>query len=118
MISNSVKSGVAFLLFCIPSRLLIAWLAKNPKYSLQIAYLLLIPAFGFLYIWWNGLRTHGVEVFGGKIWWNGLRPVHALLFILFSAIVISNNDESSFAWKILVLDAMIGLLAFVYNRIG
>ena len=113
------KRFFLFLGLCIPARLLIAYVAKylatlSTKLYLKLwGILLLIPAFGFLYIYSNNLRTTGLEVFGEKIWWNKLRPIHALNYIMFTILAFSNNKQFYLnAWLILLFDVIIGLLAF------
>mgnify|MGYP001558604715 FL=1 len=71
--------------------------------------LAIIPAIGFLLIYFGNLRKTGAEVFGEKIWWNNLRPLHGLLWGLFAYYAMQNNND---AWKILLLDTLIGLFSF------
>ena len=71
-------------------------------------------AIGFFAIWWNGWRTTGVEVLGGKIWWNGLRPVHGALWAVFA--VMAWTVWKRYAWMVLLVDVGIGLGAFLWNR--
>lgn len=106
------KRFVLFLFGCIGTRTLITLLAKNINidYLPILGYIALIVAFGFSYIYVTGSRTHGIEVGGEKIWWNSLRPIHAFLFFLFSYAAITKNTH---AWKILAIDTILGLLAFL-----
>ena len=64
-----------------------------------------------MYIFLSGSREKGSEVFGNKIWWNSLRPVHAILYGLFSLYAIKKKRES---WGFLAIDVSIGLIAFLY----
>lgn len=68
------------------------------------------PMLGFLYIYFTKSRNTGAEVFGGKIWWNFMRPIHALLYLTFSVLAF---QKSNFAWIPLLIDVVIGLLAFL-----
>ena len=69
-------------------------------------------AVGFWTIYLTGARRTGPEVFGKPIWWNSLRPVHGTLYGAF-AIMALNPSTSKDAWKLLALDWVIGLGAFV-----
>lgn len=103
-----------FLVGCIPARLFIVFLTfifRN-NYSLMnwFAYFALIPVFGFLFFYFTGTRTVGIETGGKKIWWNNWRPIHAFLFFMFSFTIIFYK-KYSFAWMWLFLDWLIGMLA-------
>jgi hypothetical protein len=106
------KRFMLFLIGCIGFRLLIAYVAKtiDIKFLKYMGYLLLLPAFGFLYIYLTGARKTGPEVFGDKIWWNSLRPIHGLLYLLFSYNAINGNKN---AWIYLFIDALFGLTSFL-----
>ena len=101
-----------FICGCIVARLLLVLLAKNvsPTHLRLLGYLSLIPAIGFLIIYFGDLRKTGREVMGNVIWWNELRPVHAIMYILFAVYAITKKD---YAWKVLLLDVCIGLIAFL-----
>jgi hypothetical protein len=106
------KRFLLFLIGCIGTRLLLVYIAKNIdiKYLKYMGYLLLLPAFGFIYIYLTGIRQTGAEVFGNKIWWNNLRPIHALFYLLFSYNAINGNKN---AWKYLFIDVLFGLTSFL-----
>jgi hypothetical protein len=101
-----------FLIGCVGVRTALAIFAKtiNIKYLPYIGYLALIPAIGFIYIYLTGSRKTGAEVFGDMIWWNDIRPIHAVLYILFALYAI---NKKSYAWIILLIDVIFGLLAFL-----
>ena len=112
------KRMLLFLIGCIGTRSLFAYIAKNIglRYLPLLGYLALLPMIGFIYIYFTGSRQTGAEVFGAKIWWNNLRPIHALLYGLFAYYAI---QRSNFAWKFLLADVIIGFFAFImyhYNR--
>lgn len=110
---NSIqKRFLMFLIGCIGVRFFLAWLAKtiDKKYLPVMGLLALGPVIGFLYIYFTKSRKTGAEVFGGKIWWNFMRPVHALLYFTFSVLAF---QKSNFAWIFLLIDVVIGLLAFL-----
>jgi hypothetical protein len=106
------KRFVLFLVGCIGTRLLLVYIAKNIniKFLKYMGYLLLLPAFGFIYIYLTGIRKTGAEVFGDKIWWNNLRPIHALFYLLFSYNAINGNKN---AWIYLLIDVLFGLTSFL-----
>ena len=106
------KRFILFLLGCIGTRLLLVYIAKNIDVNLlkYMGYLLLLPAFGFIFIYLTGIRKTGDEVFGDKIWWNNLRPVHGILYLLFSYNAINGNKNS---WIYLFIDVIFGLISFL-----
>ena len=111
------KRFLLFLIGCIGSRLLLVYIAKNIGIELLkiMGYLLLMPAFGFIFIYLTGIRKTGAEVFGDKIWWNNLRPIHGLLYLLFSYNAINGNTNS---WIYLFIDVLLGLTSFfIYHFI-
>lgn len=106
------KRFLLFLIGCIGTRLLLVYIAKNISIELlkYMGYLLLLPAFGFIFIYVSGIRKTGAEVFGDKIWWNDLRPIHGLLYFLFSYNAINGNKNS---WIYLFIDVLLGLISFL-----
>lgn len=111
------KRTLLFLFGCMGSRLALVWIAyKYPKLLRPLGFMALAIAFGFMYIYVNGLRKTGVEVFGDRIWWNDLRPVHALLWGTFAYMAINNMHEH--AWKVLLLDVSIGFIAYLHHRLA
>ena len=106
------KRFLLFLFGCIGSRLLLVYIAKNIDIKLlkYMGYLLLLPSIGFFYIYLTGTRKTGAEVFGDKIWWNDLRPIHGLLYLLFSYNAINGNKN---AWIYLFVDVLFGLASFL-----
>lgn len=110
-----LKRILLFLIGCIGLRLWLVYLAKNinPEYLKIMGYLALIPAIGFLVIYLGGYRKTGIEVSGGKIWWNHLRPIHGLLYFVFAFMAINKNNN---AWKVLLLDVLIGLLFYIKHN--
>jgi hypothetical protein len=106
------KRWAMFLLGCIPSRFLLAYvLSKLSQTRLKLAGLvLLLPAIGFMYIYLTGSRKTGAETRGAPIWWNNLRPIHAL-FYLVSATMAFQGDTR--AYMPIVIDTLFGLVAFI-----
>lgn len=112
---------LVFLIGCIGTRLLIAYLAyyliaKPALYSYLYGALLLIPAIGFILIYTNGWRKSGLETDGKLIWWNSLRPIHAALYIA-AALCLFFDKTRFHAWKFLLADVIIGLSAYIFTRI-
>jgi hypothetical protein len=110
---NTIQKRILlFLIGCIGTRLFLVYLAKNINIRLlkYMGYLALIPAIGFIYIYLTGSRQTGAEVFGDKIWWNNLRPIHGLLYLLFSYNAINGNK---YAWIYLLIDVLFGLTSFL-----
>ena len=113
---NTIQKRFAlFLIGCIGTRLLLVYIAKNINIKIlkYMGFLLLIPAIGFIYIYLTGARKTGPEVFGDKIWWNNLRPVHGLLYLLFSYNAIKGNKN---AWIYLFIDVLLGLTSFLNHH--
>ena len=109
------KRFFLFLVFCIGSRSLFVYVAKNIniQYLPILGYIALLPAFGFAYIFATGARQTGAEVFGEKIWWNNLRPVHAILYSLFAYNAINKNRQS---WVYLLIYVLFGLIGFLTHH--
>ena len=75
-----------------------------------MGYLLLIPGFAFIYMYITGIRDSGLGTFGNKIWWSNLRPIHGILYLLFSYNAINGNKN---AWIFLLIDVIFGLISFL-----
>lgn len=114
---NQTKRLYLFLIGCIGVRVILAYLAKiAPLSYLKImGFIAILPALGFMYFFISGTRKTGPEVFGDKIWWNHLRPIHALLYILFSYNAIMGYR---IAWKYLAFDVLLGFNAFILHRLN
>ena len=106
------KRWAMFLLGCIPSRFLLAYiLSKLSQTHLKIiGLILLIPVVGFLYIYISGSRKTGPETRGAPIWWNDLRPFHALLYLVSAVMALQGNKM---AYLPLLIDTLFGLIAFL-----
>ena len=103
-----------FLFGCIGVRFLLSFLVKiTPAYYLPFySAISLLPALGFIFIYLFDLRKYGKEA-GGKIWWNKLRPIHGIMYLLFS---IYAYKKEVFAWKILFIDTILGLLFWLNHH--
>ena len=115
---NSIqKRFLLFLGLCIPTRLLLVYISKivNLKYLRILGIITLLPAIGFLYLYFSGNRQTGLEVFGGKIWWTNLRIYHGLFYLIFSILAIFGVKN---AWILLLIDTLFGLISFlIYHYI-
>ena len=105
---------VLFIFGCLFIRLIFVIIVKKiNKNSLPLlGYIALLPAIGFLVNYFTNIRKRGA--LNQKIWWGYMRPVHALLYFTFSYLAI---NKSNLAYIPLLLDAIIGLLAFVHNNL-
>ncbi len=108
------KRFILFLFGCIPTRLLLTYIAKIGTIFIKqiLGIISFIIASGFMYIYLTGSRKTGTETGGEPIWWNNIRPVHSILFYIFSFMIYIKNYSS--AWKALFLDTMIGLISFLF----
>lgn len=106
------KRFLLFLGLCIPSRIIIALLSIYGNKTIRTLLILFasIIVIGWTYIYITKSRQTGGEVFGEKIWWNQLRPVHAFNYLLFIILSLRNNAYASVP---LIIDPIIGLLAFI-----
>ena len=128
-----MNSKLLFLIGCIPTRLLLAFIAYyslnyDSKYSNNLKYILTIITFligiSFIIIYEKGWRKKGVETGGKEIWWNNYRPIHGSIYLIFSILSLLYIIKPSYSilkhiWILLLLDVLIGLFAFSkhYNYI-
>jgi hypothetical protein len=113
---NSIqKRFFLFIIGCIGVRTLLVYLSKNYRYlNKYISIFTLIAGIGFLVIYFKGYRKKGLETGGDKIWWNDLRPVHGIIYLLFTYYVWFGEYE---VWRLLALDVIIGLISFLHYHI-
>lgn len=105
------KRFLLFLGLCIPLRLAIAYISSivSGNILFWMGIVALIPALGWIFIYFFKLRKTGGEVFGNKIWWNDLRPIHAINYLIFSYLAIHNSEYSS---NPLYFDVLLGVISF------
>jgi hypothetical protein len=113
--NNIFKRIFLFLLGCMGTRLALTYFAmRDPNIILPYFGIpALVIAFGFSIIYNMGWRKTGVEVLGDKIWWNYLRPVHAFLWFKIGILALMKDPNT---WMYLLLDTIIGLVAFVIQH--
>jgi hypothetical protein len=111
----TAKRALLFLVGCIGSRALLAYLAYALSTSqlYYLGFLTMIPVFGWIYIILTGSRKSGLETGGEPIWWNNLRPVHALNYAAFSLMAFQGNEK---AYLFLVFDVVFGLFAWIQHH--
>ena len=111
------KRFTLFLGLCIPSRFLLAYIAKilPSRYLPFMGFIMLIPVIGWTYIYLTGTRNIGMETLGAPIWWNELRPMHAAFYFAF---VLMALNKSTHAYLPIIVDTILGLLFFLkYHKI-
>ena len=103
---------ILFLTICITVRIFLAIFAKmlSVKYLPIMGIATLVVSTGFLYTFLFSKKSLGV--FGGKVWWNNMRLVHSIIYLLFSICAIT---KKSWSWYILLVDVVIGFVAFVFH---
>ncbi len=106
-----------FLLGCITTRLFLVYLAyKLPLFWLRIMGVIAIMiSIGFITIFIFGLRKTGPETMGSPIWWNSLRPFHSVAYFIFGVLAIMGIQKV--AWTILLIDVIVGLIAFILHHV-
>lgn len=110
-----------FLFGCITVRLLVACIALYLGHTSSLRWLLpymasiaLLVSIGFLWQYIGGFREHGHGFAGGPIWWSNMRPIHGTMYLLFALYAFR---EKKFAWKVLFVDTLIGLIAGINHYI-
>ena len=117
MYMSLTRRMILFLIGCMGARIMIAVIAKyigeNVNWLLPVLGLMaLMPALGFITQFVFGLRETGRGAAGGKIWWANMRPIHGVLYLLFAMFAFRRKV---FAWRVLLIDAFIGLLAWGHH---
>ena len=109
------KSILYFLLGCIPIRIMIAWLPTIIDKSFLPYYgiLLLMPAIGFLTLYFGNMRLVANEA-GGKTWWAEMRLIHGLLYLCAAIYAL---QQKILAWVPLTIDVIFGFFAFILKRV-
>jgi len=104
----------AFVLGCVPVRLLLAFLVATGVPDLVRAPAVVATAavgIGFLTIHAMGWRKSGPETSGRPIWWDHFRPVHGALHLVVAVLVALGLDRAAAA--VLFGDVLVGVAASV-----
>jgi hypothetical protein len=111
---STKQSKIAFIFGCIPARLLIAYIPQILDKSLLPFYglVLIVVALNFYYLYYYNLRQFAFEG-GGRTWWANLRVYHANHYLLAGLFALNGDSNATVP---LLIDAIFGLLAFVYQR--
>ena len=109
------KRLLLFLIGCIGTRALFAYLAKiaNKYFLALMGYLAILPAIGFFYLFFTGSRKTGAEVFGQPIWWRKLRIIHGLFYLVFAILAIRKHKNAFLA---ILIDTILGLGFFIWHH--
>tara|TARA_B100000963_G_scaffold348556_1_gene356318 strand:+ start:40739 stop:41095 length:357 start_codon:yes stop_codon:yes gene_type:complete len=114
---NNKKSIIFLFIFgCFLARTMIAYTAyiitiKYLNYLPLAGYVGLIISLGFAY---NIVMGRNKGAFNQRVWWQNYRYIHSLIFFIFALLAINKNQE---AYKLLFLDALLGLLFFMRKRL-
>ena len=110
------KRWLMFLGLCIPTRFLLAYIAsKLSSNHLKIMGIILaILIIVWMYIYLTKSRLVGFETLGAPIWWDHLRPIHAALYFIF--VIMALRGEKN-AYIPLIVDPILGILAFLYKHL-
>ena len=119
--NNIQRRFILFLVFCIGARSLLAMISKNinPKYLPYMAIITIPIGIGFMYTFFRSEKgtKRQMKTYNGDIWWSNLRIVHSLIYLAFSftALLAINEKyrKDNKAWVFLVVDVLIGLIAFL-----
>jgi hypothetical protein len=114
-LSKLQKRIMLFLVGCMGARLFLVYLAyKLPIFWLKIMGIFgILISIGFFSIFWFGLRKNNGIMGDNKIWWNSLRPFHALTYLIFGILALMSIQK--YAWIVLLIDVLVGLLAFTIH---
>lgn len=109
------KRFVLFLGGCIPARLALTALSKYLPlpYLPYLGLITLAIAIGFLYLYFTGKRTSGLETQGAPIWWMKFRIIHGLMYLLFSFFAFNYIRNG---YLILLADTLLGLVLFLIHH--
>lgn len=108
------QSKLAFIFGCLPARLFLAYLPQMLDDNLLKIYglVLIVMALNFYTLYYFNLRQVAFEA-GGRTWWASLRVYHGNHYLLAGLFALSGDKNASVP---LFIDAIFGLLAFIYKR--
>jgi len=102
---------IAFLLLCIPARILIALASRYipDKYLVFYGIFLLLIGLSFIYLFVTNLRMNAPEA-GGKTWWAPFRILIGFFYI--TAAIYSFQRRRNIIWVPLAMDIVFGIIIF------
>jgi hypothetical protein len=105
------QSILLFLFGCIPARIGLAVLPTylNKESLFYYGLVLLLPALGFLYLYFSQSRQVAFEA-GGKTWWSELRLIHGLLYLAAAIYALQMKNVASIP---LTIDVIFGFTVFL-----
>lgn len=112
----SEDQSILFFVFgCIPTRLLIAYLAGNlsSEYLKYFSFILFAISFGFINLYFKNDRLDADEA-GGKTWWAKYRIVHGILYLIAAIYAFYGNNGG---YPFLIIDIIFGLILFIQKRL-
>ena len=108
-----IKIILYFFFGCMFARLLMVYIAKiiNINYLPYYGVITFIISVMFLK---NYINNSNFETgfFGNRVWWNNNRLIHSLLYFIFSIMAFYKNKK---AWIVLLIDALFGLITFIFK---
>ena len=110
-----MNSVIAFLLLCIPVRILLAALSQiiPSEYLKLYGFLLLLIGLSFLYLYFNNLRLGAPEA-GGETWWAPFRLLIGFFYI--AAATYSFQGKRDLIWIPLSMDIVFGMVIFMLKH--
>ena len=106
-----------FVLACLPSRLLLAYVAsRSNRTTLKILGLLACGAVSGWLLILSGVwkRDRGIETCGQPIWWSAYRPLHAVLYSAFAYFALKGERQR--ATQCLILDLLLAAVVFTHHQ--
>jgi hypothetical protein len=115
-----MKPSTLFFTGCVPTRAALAYFSylvlNDEKFYIYKPYLLVttfVIGISFMMIYAMDLRKTGIETQGGKIWWNSIRPIHSVIYIMFSIGLLYDIKD---IYILLVLDLVLGIYAELFYK--
>ena len=112
-----MNSIIAFLLVCIPARILIALGSQfvPDAYLNLYAVFLLITGLSFIYLFFTNTRLDAPEA-GGKTWWARYRIIIGVLYL--AAAVYAFQGKRDLIWVPLAMDITFGIIIFAIKHLS
>ena len=111
-----MNSILAFLLLCIPARIIIALGSQfiPTDYLWLYGVVLLLIGLSFIYLFITNSRLNAPEA-GGKTWWSQFRIIIGFFYI--AAAVYAFQGKRNLIWIPLAMDIVFGLTIFAYQHL-